>query len=175
MFSDVDWLYLELNEFSVITIILVEWVPVLLTIIVGGLFATILFPRLQDRYLEKKLGEERRQKILEEVAELLRVYTTAWRRLIEISSHELTLTKEGRDTSHLQKYKARIVQQRTDTHDKLMSCLAKANLVLPKEQRAEISQFVDWAESTSTLTLDELPNVEEWRNWEERVVSSLRL
>lgn len=52
--SSMDWWTQALNEHSPLQIALVKWVPVLITVVIGGLFASIIFPRWQDRYIAKK-------------------------------------------------------------------------------------------------------------------------
>lgn len=169
-----DWWYLELSEHSPIAIVFAEWVPVMITITLGGLFATVIFPRWQDRYLSKKIRSERKIKITEEISELLNAYTNVWRRLIEISRYEKNLIEHEHDTKDVTKMKTQFVEQRSDIHDRLMGCLSRAKVFVSASQRREISKFIQWTESTSTLTLDELPEISEWRTWEERILSSLQ-
>lgn len=170
-----NWWYQELKEFSPLAIVLAQWAPVVITIILGGLFASIIFPRWQSRYLERKTFLERRQKIVEEAAELLNSYTTSWRRVIEISRYELQLVEGDRDTTDALRMKKQFVTQRSEIHDKLMACLSRAKVVVSRQQRNEINLFIEWAESTSTLTLNELPEIGKWREWEDQLLSSLSL
>lgn len=168
------WWNTGLPEFSPMAIVLAEWVPIALTIIIGGLFATILFPRWQDRYIKRKVLAERQQSIIEETAELLNAYTNVWRRLIEISKHEASLLEDGRDIEKAIEMKAQFVSQRAAVHDRLMANLSRAKVLVSTTQRHEISEFIEWAESMSTLTLEELPEVSAWRTWEEKLLTSLQ-
>lgn len=169
-----NWWNTGLPEFSPLAIVFYEWAPIILTIVIGGLFATILFPRWQDRYIRRKVLTERQQSIVEEAAELLNAYTNIWRRLIEISKHEVSLRDAGRDVEKAIEMKAQFVSQRSEIHDRLMATLSRAKVLVSSAQRREISNFIEWAESMSTLRLDELPEVSEWRSWEEKLLASLQ-
>lgn len=168
------WWHTGLEEFSPLAIILTGWAPILISVIIGGLFASIIFPRWQDRHIVRKAFVERRQAIIEEVAELLNAYTNIWRRLIQISIHETDLIASDADTSAVVEKKMQFVARRTEVHDELMACLSRVKIYVNPKQRDEIKEFVAWAESMSTLRLDELPEISAWRDWEDRLLSKLQ-
>jgi type II secretory pathway pseudopilin PulG len=137
-----NWWYQDLKEFSPLAIILAQWVPVVTTIVLGGLFAAIIFPRWQNSYLERKTLLERRQRLVEEAAELLNSYTNVWRRLIEISKYEIKLINDKRDTSTALETKKQYVAKRSEIHDRLMACLSRATVVVGSKQRSDINKFI---------------------------------
>ena len=94
---------------------------------------------------------------------------------MEISSYEIQLIEDERDTSAAVQMKNKYVAQRSEIHDRLMACLSRAKIVVSSKQRTDINRFIEWAESTSTLTMEELPEIIEWRKWEEKLLSSLSL
>ena len=47
---------------------LTDWMPPLITIVIGGLFASILFPAWQSRFNKSKAASSRRLEIAESVA-----------------------------------------------------------------------------------------------------------
>lgn len=171
----IDWWYQKIDEHSPLYIALNEWAPVFFTVVIGGLFAVIIFPRWQDRYLNRKTIYDNRVKISEKASELLNSYTTIWRRLIEISHYEKKAHELGGDLASVRQRKEEYVRRRTEIHDDLMACLARAKIYVTEEQQRDISEFVRWAESLSTLTLEELPDIVEWREWEDRLSAKLRV
>lgn len=169
-----DWWYNSLDEFSPLTIALSEWAPASISILLGGLFAIIVFPRWQDRYVAKKTAAERKLSISEEAAELLDAYTTSWRRLIEISKYEANFSGSGDELETIASRKHALAEKRSEIHDQLMACLSRSKIFLELREQERIEEFVKWAESTSTLTLEQLPEVSEWRRWERLVLRALQ-
>ena len=71
----------NIKDTEIIYYIYRYWAPPLITIIVGGAFASIIWPRLQDRYIVKKKNAERfaeiSEAILRDVPELCGVLATS--------------------------------------------------------------------------------------------------
>lgn len=81
-------MFTSLEENSVLHIALVEWVPPLITIVVGGLIASVLIPRWQDAHARHHAREARRLALAEELARNFLRYVISWERLLIIAELE---------------------------------------------------------------------------------------
>ncbi|MGD1923522.1 MAG: hypothetical protein ACFB03_04950 [Paracoccaceae bacterium] len=166
----VDFLFEEISKNSIAYLVIESWGPPVLTIVVGGLFASILFPRWQAQYNRGKALGEHKIKLYEEIAEHFSLYIAAWRRLISIARLEKRRKLSEREMNR----KEQFVLQRNDYRDTLISEFARAKLYFSAKSRIEIEDFMKWDEANGTKTVDELPTISEWQDWEERVVQCLR-
>ncbi|KZM44084.1 hypothetical protein [Labrenzia sp. OB1] len=150
----------DLNQHSVIFIALTKWVPPLITILIGGLFASILFPRWQDRYTKSHARAQRRLEILEEVARWAMRYKTEWLRLIAISEHEskkpngLTKTEMDRKQQH--------VSDRNNARLELSDALCRAEVYFSDKALEAAAAFREWDEQIMVQQLQDLPNRQEF-------------
>lgn len=174
-----EFLLSDLPEQSVLYVTLRYLAFPLTLVAAGGFAANILFPRWQDRYLQRKARAERRYEIGEDILALMNVYVSNWRRVIEMASYEEMLRKKFsrcRTQEKRESYEKAIdiaverkevfVQQRGETRDKLMDAISRYKLYGSESELKQMQSFASWDEQQSTKILLELPKVEEWREWE---------
>lgn len=159
-----------LDENSFLYLVLRYWVPSLLSIIAGGLFASVLIPRWQARWSKNRAQEDRRVELYETIAEHFSLYITAWRRLIEIATLEATRPLSEQEAER----KQAIVAHRTEERDELLRAFSKSSLFFSAESDARIEAFLEWDECNGAKRLDELPEIDEWKRREKEILSSLR-
>ncbi len=144
----------------------------LVLLLVGGLTAHILYPRWQDSYLRRKALTERRSALGEDIVALMNGYVVCWRRLLEAASFlSQSHTDEVPDAA-LQDQQDKVqgfAAKRSDARDALMSALSRFMLYCDRADRTEIDAFITWDESQSNKRLAELPDIKEWRQWEDRL------
>ncbi|NTG91018.1 hypothetical protein G6L29_32050 [Agrobacterium rhizogenes] len=141
----------------------------MITIVIGGFFASIILPAWQGRYMKTKVLAARRLEIAESVTKNFQKYITAWKRLLAISDLEEIsgLTKEQHQT------KMGFVAARNASRDALLESLAVSNLYFPDACADVVESFCKWDEDRSTERLDKLPGISAWREWEAKVLRSL--
>ena len=159
-----------LDDTSTAFLMIRHWGPSIITIVVGGICASILFPRWQAQYNRAKALGERKVALLEDIAVQFTLYIAAWRRLISIAKLERDRDLTEREMTR----KDQFVQQRGETRDELLQALAKAKIYFSRQSRHQIDDFVLWDQMLGSKTLEELPPIEEWRIWEERISKCLR-
>jgi Tfp pilus assembly protein PilE len=159
----------SLAERSIAFIILSNWIPPLITIVIGGIFASILLPLWQHKYTQSKALAARRLEIAENVTKNFQKYIVSWKRLMTISAleQEAGLNDEQRQT------KMSFVAVRNANRDALLESLALTKIYFPASCAAVVGSFLKWDEDRSTERLDQLPGITVWREWEQRVLQSL--
>jgi hypothetical protein len=145
-------------------------IPTLVSIIVGGLFASILFPRWQSRYTRTKTLTEHRFALTEALAAQFQAYVTAWRRLIQISTLETGRALSEEEAAR----KGAFVVQRNEARDALWASFARGQLYFTDQTCDIIRKFMEWDETQGSKTLADLPSIEEWRQWESRLLAQLK-
>jgi len=159
-----------LDETSIAYIVLNRWLPGLITVVTGGYLASILFPKLQKKARRNSQFEEKRLEIAEKIVQDFNRYIVAWRRLIQISEFELT---QGLSDAE-QERKTQFVMQRNERRDNLLDSLKLCQLYFCEGACKEIQRFVDWDEKQTRQSLDQLPNIEAWREHESTLLSLIR-
>ncbi len=144
----------------------------LVLLLVGGITAHILYPRWQDSYLRRKALTERRSALGEDIVALMNGYVVSWRRLIEAAAFLAETPKDDASDDELEDLHDRVqalAAKRSEARDDLMAALSRFMLYCGRTDRAEINTFMTWDESQSNKRLEELPNIKEWRQWEDRL------
>jgi hypothetical protein len=159
-----------LDESSAAYLIIRYWTPPIISIVLGGLFASILFPRWQNNYARVKSLTEHRIALVESIAVQFAAYTTGWRRLIQIS----TLEAERALTEQEAARKADFVAERNKARDALCASFARGQLHFTEKACGVIKKFMEWDEAQATKPLSDLPSVKEWREWEARLLAQLK-
>lgn len=159
-----------LDENSVLSLLVRYWGPPAITVIVGGIMASLLFPRWQNRAAQAKAFNDRRFVILEEIADLFPRYVAAWRRLIQISELEKERALSEAESTRKQTF----VAQRNEARDAVCSALSRGRVYFSDESWTTIEEFLSWDEGNSAKRLGELPNIREWRQWESRILVQLK-
>lgn len=147
-----------------------HWGPTIITIVLGGLCASILFPRWQEQYNRAKAMGEHKVALLEDIAVQFTLYIAAWRRLISIAELEQNRDLTPREMDRKDRY----VSQRGEARDALLQGMAKAKIYFSRNSRLRIDDFILWDQMLGTKPLKDLPHLEEWRNWEEKISQCLR-
>lgn len=148
--------------------LLTSWGPPVITVIIGGALASLLFPRWQNRAAQAKTFNERRFALMEEIADLFPRYIASWRRLMQISTLEQTRPLDEAET----KRKMDFVAQRSEARDALCSALNRGQIYFSEDTWGIIQSFLIWDEGNTAKRLEDLPDVSEWRSWESRILRS---
>ncbi|PSH68602.1 hypothetical protein CU102_12625 [Phyllobacterium brassicacearum] len=163
-------LFESLNERSFVVIFLSDWVPSLITIVAGGVFASILLPIWQDKSAKSKALAGRRLDIAESVTKSFQKYIVSWRRLMDISKLEQKsgLSDEQKAT------KGELVASRNASRDALLESLAMTRIYFSTPCVTVVTSFVEWDEERASERLDQLPGISDWRIWEADVLRSIQ-
>lgn len=156
---------LDENTMMLIT----SWGPPLISILVGGFLANWLFPKWQNRAAEAKSFNDRRFALMEEIADSFPAYVNSWRRLIQISMHEESNGLSEAETER----KISFVTQRNAARDGLYSALSRGRVYFSTETWGMISSFKTWDSMQGDKRLADLPEIEEWLEWEDRIMDHL--
>jgi hypothetical protein len=149
-----------------------KWGPPLISILVGGVVAQIVLPRLQASFNRTKLFDEKRVLVMEELAEVFPTYIANWARLISMAQAERA--SGGVLPPHLKQKKDEHADDRNRARDELLSLIARARLYFSDPVEEEMANFLAWDKRYVSATLDELPAVEEWTRWERRILNAMR-
>lgn len=159
-----------LDPESPLALMMRHWGPPLITILLGGLCASILFPRWQASYTRARAAAQHRLELAESLASAFARYVTAWRRLIDIArlgvERPLTDTETERRNS--------FVVQRNDARDSLLDLCARSQLYYSDQVAELIASFVAWDTQQASKRLEDLPDIAEWREWEKMVLRALK-
>ena len=133
-------MFTVLDEHSVLFIILSEWAPPLITILVGGLVASILIPRWQDAHARYHAREARRLALAEELSRNFSRYTTALSQLHTISKLEQSRALD--DTERARKLS--FVEARNNGWDALSDTFCNVQMYFADNTYAIIEEFIAW-------------------------------
>lgn len=159
-----------LNPESPLSLIMRHWGPPLITIILGGLFASILFPRWQEAYTRARATAQHRLDLTEGLASAFAKYITAWRRLIDIArlGLERPLTETETDRRNA------FVADRNTARDALLDLCARGQLYFSDQVCDLIAAFIAWDTDQASKRLGDLPEIAEWRQWEAKILQTLK-
>jgi hypothetical protein len=159
------------NQYPVLEIILKNWSPPIISVLLGGVIVSILVPRWQVRFEKSRLYDRRRLELLESIAGNFPHYVANWRRLMQISHHEF---EKGQLTEGELELKARFVEERNNSRDKLFSDLSLASVYFSDTVVDLITRFSEWDQDCTALRLDELPDIGSWQEWEVALIKSMK-
>jgi len=159
-----------LDPESPLSMMMRHWGPPLITIVLGGLFASILFPRWQEAHTRARAMAQHRLDLTEGLASAFAKYITAWRRLIDIArlGQERPLTE-----TEIERRNAFVVQ-RNGARDTLLDLCARGQLYFSDQVCDLIAAFIAWDSEQASKQLAELPEIAEWREWEKRILQRLK-
>lgn len=150
----------DLNQHSVLYIALTKWAPPLITILIGGLFASILFPRWQSNFSRNKAREERKLEVYEDVSKWVNRYRVCWKRVVIISTYEANQT-DGLDEAQSAR-KQNFLEARNDARLELSDAMCRAELYFSDSALEIVKEFRKWDDALSSLRLQELPSSAEF-------------
>lgn len=149
-----------LEENSVGHILLSNWAPALITILLGGMFASVIFPRWQYAYSRARAREERKHILAEELSRSMRRYANCWNRLRSIA--ELEAARQGGLTEDEAARKRQFVEARNAARDTLLDTLCGIDIYFSGDVRRAVDNFIAWDEACSVARLHELPSREDY-------------
>ena len=158
----------QFKERSLAIIVLGQWLPIIFSVVIGGLLANILFPRWQQTFQESRKLIEKKFEISEEIARQFIFYHNAWRRLLYISKLEQENTLSELQMERKQSY----VKLRDTSKDSLHSSLAVSKLYFSPDTCTTLDDFCRWDNAQSTKDLDDLA-LTDWELWEIRVIEAI--
>jgi hypothetical protein len=164
------WFFEPLRQNSPAHLAAQYWVPPIITIVLSGLFASILLPRWQSKYAKTRALAENRLRLSEELSVSFQLYIDAWRRLRQITELEAVRQLKESEADR----KRRFVEARQLYRDRLSESCMRARFYFTDQASDEISKFLEWDEMQSAKRLDDLPDLKEWGQWRDRVISALR-
>lgn len=164
-------------ENTLLHIFLKDWVPPLITALVGGLAVAIILPLFQVGFETNRANQKRRQEILESTLKNFAVYVDSWRRLRTIAEYELELKVRKLNKEELNKEekdrKNRYVIERDAARNLLFSDLSAAGIYYNQETTSLIKAFQNWDRDQAEKHLRELPPLNDWENWRDRIVAQM--
>lgn len=161
----------DMDHEAVTTLILKEWVPPLISVLSGGLIISLLVPRWQATFERSRLYDKRRLEILESISQDFSRYIDNWRRLIQISHHEV---RKGNLDDDEKARKQRFIEDRNLARDTLISDLSTARIYFSESVDTLIAEFSDWDQACTVKRLSDLPEIGMWRSWEARIISAMK-
>ncbi len=152
-----------------------EWGPPLISIVVGGMVASLLLPRLQTGFNRSRLFEQKRMEAMERVAETFPAYIANWRRLMTVAQAQRAAPPQDADAAgRLEEMKLRFADQRNACRDELAALIARARLYFSDDVASLLDEFLRWDERHAQARLEDLPQPEDWRKWELKLLEAMR-
>ena len=115
---------------------------------------------------------EKQAKTADDIAVEFSVYVENWGRLIRLRK-EFDSRKDAPSNEERENFK-KVVFARSDARDKLFSALDSMHLYYGQSASELALQFKSWDVQQAHLTIDKLPSVDEWRNWQIKILRQLR-
>ena len=159
-----------LDQNSLLFIVLRYWVTALFSVGFGSLLVALVVPRLQNRWQQRVFKLEKRKEIAESVILSFAAYITAWRRLRRLAqkSQESGLTE-------LEKERKRVaVNDRNSARDRLIGNLKLARIFFDPNTVIVIDSFIEWDSKLTDTKLDGLPDLNEWRIFEGKILDEIK-
>lgn len=151
---------------SLLFIMLDKWVPALITVLVGALFASFLLPRVQAVYAAKRALTDKKLDLVGTVTYRFRKYIVAWRRLRQLA----VVLPQPMDEEDRKRLTA-LATLRNERKDDLIEALYQMKVAFSSGLADDIDRFLEWDELQTNKELPELPDLEEWVKWERRIGS----
>ena len=156
---------------SVISTILQHWAPPAITAALG-LAAGIGLSAYNSDLSTNRFFLEKRAVVADNIANEFSRYVVNWARLVQLRKEFDTKNVEP-SAEERENFK-RVVFARNDARDKLFSSLYSAHLYYSDGTSSFIANFREWDIRQSTLTIDKLPDIKEWRAWQVNILRQLQ-
>ena len=117
-----------------------------------------------------KSYREKRVSRADETVSNLSIYIESWRKVMLISSLGQGRDLVSEECQRLERY----ITERDNAKHKLTACLATLPLYFDKKVVAISRSFREWDRQQSAKRLHELPQIDEWEFWLERISFELR-
>lgn len=162
---------LEVKDHTVLSILLVDWAPVFLSVGIGAFVVN----KLSQRYQKRQEFNKRKFEIAEEIALDFQALRSSWRRLKTISDHlanlhnaELAIPKEQNER------KERYIEARDSARDRLEGNLKVANLYFSRDLKRLVDEFQRWDYRSNRNHYHKKTSDGEWELWAEKLVSVMK-
>lgn len=155
---------------SVSSSILQQWIAPSITALLG-LVAGIGLSTYNADLSTNRFFLEKRAVAADNIANEFSRYVVNWERLIQLRREIDTKTTEP--SAEEKELFTKVVYARNEARDKLFSSFDSAHLYYGDNTSALIGKFREWDIQQSTLTMDKLPDVQEWRTWQVTILRSL--
>ncbi|MGZ3940267.1 MAG: hypothetical protein ACXVBK_15955 [Flavisolibacter sp.] len=136
-----------------------------------GLIAGLLLAQYNSTESTNRFFLEKQVKTADDIAVEFSVYVENWDRLRHLRE-ELDLMK-GKPSPEVRDIFKKVVFARSDARDKLFSALDSMHLYYSQPASELAVQFKSWDSQQASLTIDKLPSVDEWRNWQIKILRQL--
>ncbi len=161
----------DLENKSLITAIIQQWMPPGITAIIG-LMAGIALSTYNSDLATNRFFLEKQAEVADNIAVQFPRYTENWVRLIRMRKNIDDLHTEP--SKEQREYFKKCVIDRADSRDKLFSSLDSTHLYYSKKTSDMVVKFQEWDTQQSELTIERLPDIKEWRNWQIEILHQLR-
>jgi len=161
---------IKIESKSVWLTIAQQWGPPAVTAALG-LIAGIGLSTYNSDLSDNRFFLEKRAIVADNIANEFSAYVVNWARLIQLrkqfDTRKYTPSPEERENFK------RTVFARNDARDKLFSSLDSAYLYYNDDTSKLINHFREWDVQQATLTIDQLPEPKEWRDWQVKILRQL--
>jgi hypothetical protein len=161
---------LKSGDKSVASTIIQHWVSPAITAILG-LVAGIGLATYNSDLSTNRFFLEKRAEAADNIANEFSKYVVNWARLVQLRKEFDTKSTEP-SIEERENFK-RVVFARNDARDKLFSSFDSAHLYYGENTSDYIANFRDWDIQQSTLTIEKLPDIKEWRKWQIDILRQL--
>lgn len=156
------------------TIFLENWMPALITALVGGLLVAYLAPMIQTRFAESSVLKKRQLELWESIGENFTNYIIWRSRLNTAARAEASPGSVTRGKEFLER-KERYITER----DRYANLLRRDLLFAPhyfKDPKVSqtIDEFLKWHAQFATAPVEKLPPDEEYIGWRDRLMETIR-
>ncbi len=140
-----------------------------------GLIAGISIAHFNSYESTNRLFLEKQIKVADDIANSFSNYIENWERLITLRKAFDLKDKNNEEISVNERDNfKKIVSNRSIEKDKLFSALDSTVLYYDKPAAELVYQFKYWDVEQASLTIDKLPNVSQWREWQIKILQQLR-
>lgn len=146
-------------------------VPPTVTAILG-LVTGVLLAQFNSHVSTSHFFLEKQAKTADDIAVEFSRYVENWDRLVKLRK-EFDSMKEAPSTEE-KEYFDEALSARSDARDKLFSAFDSTHLYYSKATSELVLQFESWDNQQAVLTIEKLPSIGEWRNWQIRILRQLQ-
>ena len=156
-------------------IFLANWVPALLTALIGGLVVAYLAPVIQTQFANSAALKKRQLELWESIGENFTNYIVWRSRLNSVARAEISYGPTDKVPKELLDNKARYLLER----DKYRNLFRRDLLLAPyyftdPQVKTQIDEFQKWHTQFATATVDKLPDDAEYLKWRDRLMETIR-
>ena len=144
----------QIQENTLLHIFLKEWVPALITTIIGGGLIALLLPHCQADFEQSRAHQARRLALTESTVKSFTAYILGWGKLrhiteLEVSTGQLAPDEHERKNAY--------VKERDEAGRLLYSDLETATLYFKPEVKGLVAEFMAWDRAQSTKRRSQSP------------------